>query len=64
MVSEIGPAKRPPAPKPIKNRPVARDSVTSETPKSTAACTNAAESIEEANPTTAPMDAMLNLAYC
>lgn len=60
----MGPAKRAPEPNPIRKRPVAKDSVTSETPNSSAACFNAAESIEEAKPTTHPMDAMVNLALC
>lgn len=64
MVSEIGPAKRAPAPNPIRKRPVASDSVTSLTPKSAEAFVNAAESIEDANPTTAPIAATLNLVCC
>ncbi len=61
MVSETGPANKAPTPKPIKKMPVARDSVTSLTPKSADACMRAAESTLDANPTIQPMKAMLIL---
>lgn len=61
MVSEMGPANRAPQPKPIRKRPVARDSVTSLTLKSAAACGRAAESTELAKPTTQPIEAMTTL---
>ena len=53
--SEKGPATRPPQPKAIKNRAVARDSVTSETPNSSAACSRAPESMDEEKPTIHPI---------
>lgn len=58
MVSDIGPAKRAPKPNPTRKSPVARDSVTSETPKSRDACVRAAESMEEAKPTMNPIQAI------
>ena len=60
-VSDIGPAKSAPAPKPIRKRPVARDSVTLVTLKSLAAWGRAAESMLEAKPTIQPIVAMIIL---
>ena len=61
MVSEMGPAKSAPQPKPTRKRPVASDSVTSLTPKAAVAWGRAAESMEEAKPTIQPIAAMLML---
>ena len=62
MVSEIGPANSAPTPKPIRKIPVARDSVTSLTPKSAAACGRAAESTLDANPTIQPAHSEVSFA--
>ncbi|TGO68027.1 hypothetical protein BOTNAR_0031g00120 [Botryotinia narcissicola] len=53
------PANNAPSPNPTRNNPVANDSATSLTPKSSAACVNAALSIDDANPTMNPIDAIM-----
>ncbi|TGO12659.1 hypothetical protein BTUL_0084g00170 [Botrytis tulipae] len=68
IVSDIGPAYKQdknspannaPSPNPTRNNPVASDSATSLTPKSSAACVNAALSIDDAKPTINPIDAII-----
>ena len=59
--SENGPVTNAPQPKAIRKRAVARDSVTSDTPKAFAACDSTPESTAEEKPTIHPIAAMFPL---